>query len=221
MMKRVRILLVDDHQIFRDGIISLFSNEYIVNIIDVASNWKDAVSKTERIQPELIILDISMPEVSGIELIEKLKENNPLVKILILSMHTKEQYIFQAVRAGANGYLAKQDTSKEELIEAIKVIMENREYYSESISQIMKEHYLRKARQSEENKKPDYERLTPREKEVLKLVVEGLSNRDIAEKLFVTIRTIETHKTNILQKLNLNNSVDLVKFAIKHNLVEL
>ncbi|MFC2101301.1 response regulator, partial [Bacteroidota bacterium] len=210
----IRVVLVDDHQIFRDGIVSLFTDVGDIKIIGVASNAEEAVDKVSMLEPEVILLDISMPGISGIELIEQLHQLNKDFKILILSMYTREEYISQAVRAGAKGYLAKQDTTKDELTKAIREVRNNKEYFSDSISLIMKEYFLNSARNPEINRKNDIQKLTPREKEVLKLVVEGLSNQEIADKLFVNIRTVETHKTNILQKLNLKNSVDLVKFAI-------
>jgi DNA-binding NarL/FixJ family response regulator len=217
----INVVLIDDHQIFRDGILSLFTEVKDIKIVGVASGADEGMLKVKISEPDVVLLDISMPDISGIDLIEKLHQLKKDLKILILSMHTREEYIAQAVRAGANGYLAKQDTTKDELTKAIREVMHEKEYFSDSISQIMKAYFLNIARNPDENKKNDVQKLTPREKEVLRLVVEGLSNQEIADKLFVNIRTIETHKTNILQKLKLKNSVDLVKFAIKNKLLEI
>ncbi|MEA3495750.1 MAG: response regulator transcription factor [Bacteroidota bacterium] len=219
-MKKIRVLLVDDHKIFRDGILSLFSGAKEIEIIDVASNSNEALQKIRNQKPDVVIMDISMPEISGIEIIKQIKEENISSKILVLSMHTKEEYVFNAIRAGANGYLPKEETSKEELFKAIKEIIAGKEYFSNSISTIMQKYFLRKAKNNENDSVKDYEQLTKREKEVLKLVIEGLSNIEIADKLFVNIRTIETHKHNLLQKLKIKNTIELVKFALKNNILE-
>ena len=217
----IKVLLVDDHQIFRDGILSLFTDIRDIRIVGVASSAKEALEKIKLLNPDLLLLDISMPEMSGLDLMEQIKLIKKDLKILVLSMYTREEYIAHAVRAGAKGYLAKQDTTKEELTKAIREIMNNKEYFSESISSIMKSYFLETARNPENNRQKEIYKITTREREVLKLVVEGLSNQEIADKLYVNIRTVETHKTNILQKLQLKNSVDLVKFAIKNKLLEL
>ena len=217
----IKVLLVDDHQIFRDGIVSLFSDQDEISISDVASNCEEALNKLQFSSFDVMLLDISMPGKSGIEVIAEAKAILPEIKILILSMHTGEDYIFKALRAGALGFLAKQNTTKPELIKAIKAISEGKEYFNESIVLIMQQHYVNSARNIDDEAKSNYNLLSNREKEILKLVLEGLSNNELAKKLFVHIRTVETHKTNIMQKLGLKNSVELVKFAIKNDLFEI
>ena len=217
----IKVLLVDDHQIFRDGIVSLFSDQDEICILDVASNGEEALNKLRFSSFDVMLLDISMPGKSGIEVIAEAKAILPEIKILILSMHTGEDYIFKALRAGALGFLAKQNTTKPELIKAIKAISEGKEYFNESIVLIMQQHYVNSARNIDDEAKSNYNLLSNREKEILKLVLEGLSNNELAKKLFVHIRTVETHKTNIMQKLGLKNSVELVKFAIKNDLFEI
>jgi two-component system response regulator NreC len=220
-MQVIKAILVDDHRIFRDGIVSLFSDTTAIKIIDVASNAEEALKKIAFSKPDIVILDISMPDASGIDIIDKIHEIDENIKVLILSMHTSEDYVFKAIRAGASGYLAKQNTSKTELINAIQQINEGYEYFSESISRVMQSHFVKKARRVDQDVQDKYRLLSNREKELLKLVLEGLSNQEIASRLFVNIRTVETHKTNILQKLDVRNSVELVKYAIKNNLMEL
>ena len=220
-MKQIKVLLVDDHKIFRDGILSLFSDVDDIKIADIASNGQEALNIIKSQKPDVVILDISMPVMSGLELIPKIKEMYPLLKILILSMHSGEDYIFKAIRAGANGYLPKQSTSKTELVNAIKTLYEGQEYYSSSVSQVMQRNFVKKARSGEDENENEVFLLTQREREILKQVVEGLSNQEIASRLFIHIRTVETHKNNIMQKLKLKNSVELVKFAIRNNLLEL
>jgi two-component system, NarL family, response regulator NreC len=217
----IKVLLVDDHQIFRDGIVSLFSDQDEISIAGVASNGEEALNKLHFIKPDVLLLDISMPGKSGIEVISEAKTILPDIKILILSMHTGEDYIFKAIRAGASGFLAKQNTTKPELLKAISLLAKGKEYFNESIAVVMQQNYIKKARDIDDSVFDNYNRLSIREKEILKLVLEGLSNNEIASKLFVHIRTVETHKTNIMQKLGLKNSVELVKFAIKNDLYKL
>jgi two-component system response regulator NreC len=217
----IKVLVVDDHQIFRDGIVSLFSDQDEISVVDVASDADEALERMQYSKPDVMLLDISLPGKSGIEMIAEAKAILPDIKILILSMYTGEAYIFKALRAGALGFLAKQNTTKPELFKAIKAISEGKEYYNESIALIMQQHYVNKARNVDDEAKNSYNLLSNREKEILKLVLEGLSNNEIARKLFVNIRTAETHKTNIMQKLGLKNSIELIKFAIKNDLFEL
>lgn len=218
-MQKIRVILADDHQIFRDGIKSMFENSTEVDILDEASNGQQAIDKTNQHKPDVLIVDLSMPGITGIEVIERIREFNKEVAIIVLSMHSREDYIFKAIRAGANGYLPKEETTKDELLNAIQDVTKGKEYFSHTVSQTMQKHFLDEAKNSHPNL-PDYELLSKREKEVLKLVIEGLSNNEIATKLFVSLRTVETHKTNILQKLKLKNTVELVKFALMHNLLE-
>lgn len=218
---KVKVLLVDDHQIFRDGIQSLFKDEEEIEIVGVATSGGEAIQKIMQLKPDICLLDISMPDLSGIEVMERINNENIKCSFLVLSMHNSEDYIFKAIRAGAKGYLPKEETTKAELHRAIRFIAKDQEYYSDSVAEIMKAHFLQKAKNQNKNAEKGYEQLSKREVQVLKLVVEGLTNSEIAAKLFVNIRTVETHKTNILQKLQLKNTVELVKFAIKNNLLEL
>ena len=220
MNNKIKVLIIDDHQIFRDGIIAMLNEANDIEIISVASDGKEALEKTKSLKPDVLLLDLSMPKISGLELLAILNKKYPDSKTIVLSMHTKEEYIYKAMDTGAYGYLPKQNTSKEELIKAIRTVHEGNEYLNEAVIQVMqKSHFLKNTANLNYNK--NYNTLTKRESEIVRLVAEGLSNQEIACKLFVNIRTVETHKTNILQKLNLKNSVDLVKFAIKNNLLEI
>lgn len=219
-MEKIKVLIVDDHQIFRDGVLSLFSGVEEITIVGLASDGVEAIEKTRLLHPDVVILDISLPGISGIDVLKDITSTNGS-NVLILSMHTKEEYVFKAISAGAKGYLPKEDTTKEELVNAVKVVARGDEYYTNSVGQIMQRYFMQKAKNGNPDNRKDYNALTKREKEILKLVVEGLSNQEIADKLFVNIRTIETHKTNIMNKLELKNTVELVKFAIKNRLVEI
>jgi len=220
-MGKIRVLLVDDHRIFRDGVISLFDDEKEIEIVDVASNGKEALEKLKFIKADVILLDLSLNGISGIEVLKIINENYSDNNVLILSMHTEEEFVFKAISSGAKGYLPKENTNKQELMNAIRLVSRGEEYYSDSIEKIMQKYFLNKAKHFNDENNVDYNLLTKREKEILKLIVEGLSNSEIADKLFVNIRTVETHKTNIIKKLKLKNVIELVKYAIKNNLVEI
>ena len=216
---KIHLIITDDHQIFLDGVLSLLQNNKEIVVDAVASDGNSLLDAFRQSLSDLIILDISMPGISGIDIIPLLKEIKSDVKILILSMHTQDEYVFSALQAGANGFLAKQNTSRTELYKAIKVIFEGQEYYSPGIINTIKESYLKAVSRKPVEPIADNRQLTKRELEILKHVVEGFSNTEIADRLSITIRTVETHKTNILQKLNLRNSVELVKYAIRNELL--
>ncbi|MCB2196561.1 MAG: response regulator transcription factor [Bacteroidetes bacterium] len=212
-MDKINIVLVDDHQMFRDGVKSVLSDEENIEITGEVGSGKDLYELLEHITPDLIITDISMPDISGIEVAKYVTEKYPGIKILILSMHSNEEFITKALSVGANGYLPK-DTSMTELLKAINTIYKGDNYFNKSISDTILNSLMNKPK--EENKS-----LTKREKEIINLVVDGLSNKEIADKLCISIRTVDSHKNNIMQKLNLKSSVELVKYAIKNNLANL
>jgi DNA-binding NarL/FixJ family response regulator len=219
-MSQIKIALVDDHQIVRDGIRALLESMNNIEVISEASSAKEFFDNIKYVQPDILITDISMPEISGIELTKMINENEKTrnIKVLILSMFTNEDFIFNAIKAGAKGYLPK-NTNRNELYEAIKTIYNGEEYFSESISNIILKSYIRKAKSYEQTEKK--ETLSARETEILKLFAQGLSNQEIADKLFISIRTVESHKNHIMQKLELKSTVDLIKFAIKNKIIEL
>ena len=219
-MEKTRIILVDDHQLVRTGIANLLSDEPGFEIVGEAADSSEFLSLLDKIQPDIALLDISMPGMSGIELTRLITGNYPIIRVLILSMHTSEDFIFNAINAGAKGYLPK-NTSRKELIEAIKAVARGEEYYAESISNVILKSYIKKAKSGPEDSGSKENQLSKREMEVLRLFAEGFSNQEIADKLFISIRTVESHKNHIMQRLELKSSVDLVKFAIRNNLVNL
>lgn len=220
MSTKIKVLIIDDHQIFRDGISSLFNEAEDFLVIGYASDGEDALEKIDQLDPDVLLLDISLPKMTGFDLMKIVNKKYPDIKILVLSMHTKDEYIFEAMNAGAFGYLPKQNTSKDELLDAVRTVFKGEEYLNDDVIRVMQKSHSAKSPISSDFQK-NFNTLTKREREIVSLVVEGLTNQEIADKLFVNIRTVETHKTNILQKLQLKNSVDLVKFAIKNNLLEL
>jgi len=219
-MSKIKVILIDDHQIVRDGIKALLSGN---DNIDIIGEAKDAYVLFEilKIQiPDVVLLDISLPSMSGIEVSKILSVDFPQIKILMLSMYTSEDFIFNALKSGIHGYLPKNTTQKE-LLEAIDSVNNGKEYFSKCISDTILRSYVNSAKHGNSNSSDKLSGLTSREREILQQVVEGNNNSSISEQLNISIRTVETHKTNIMRKLDLNSTVDLVKFALKNNLIDL
>ncbi len=219
-MPDIKIMLIDDHQIVRDGIKVLLESLDNVKVIGEASNVVELLEKLKSAQPDIIVTDISMPDISGIELTKIINGDKKYlgIKILILSMYTNEDFVFNAIKAGAKGYLPK-NTTRKELFEAVNTIYNGDEYFSESISNIILKSYIKKVKSVENGEKK--EALSIREIEIVRLFAQGMVNQEIADKLFISIRTVESHKNHIMHKLALKTTVDLIKFAIKNNIVEI
>lgn len=217
-MEKIKIILVDDHQMFRDGVKSVLSDEENIEIIGEVGHGNDLYKLLKSLHPDLVITDISMPDISGIEIAKYVTENYPNIKILMLSMHTNAEFITKSLSVGANGYLPK-DTSMNELLEAINSIHRGENYFNKEISDNILKSIIEKSKAENHSEKKKY--LTKREKEIVSFVVDGFTNKEIAEKLFISIRTVDSHKNNIMQKLNLKSSVELVKYAIKNNLAHI
>ncbi len=219
-MGKIKIILVDDHRIVRDGIKSLLSNRFDIEIIGEASDAYDFFEILKTNIPDVVLLDIALPKISGIEVAKRLKNEYPQVKILMLSMYTSEDFIFNALKAGVHGYLPKNTTQKELLL-AVNKVFNGHEYFSKCISDTILKSYIKSAKQGNEISDDKLTMLTGREREILHYVIDGMNNSDIAKHLCISIRTVETHKSNIMRKLNLNSTVELVKFALKNKLIEL
>jgi len=217
-MEKIKLILVDDHQLVRTGIANLLSGEAGFEIIGEAADAKDLFELLKKSQPDIAVLDIALPGMSGIEITKKLHNDFPGIRILILSMHTSEEFIFNAINSGARGYLPK-NTSRKELIEAIYAIQRGEEFFAESISNVILKSYIKKAKSDSPEEENNENLLSKREIEVLKLFAEGMTNQEIADKLFISIRTVESHKNHIMARLELKTTVDLVKFAIRNNIV--
>ncbi|MBI9034893.1 MAG: response regulator transcription factor [Bacteroidales bacterium] len=219
-MDKIKIIVVDDHQIVRDGIYLLVMNVPEIEIMGEAGNGDELFELLKKQQPDVIVLDLSLPKISGLEICRILHKDFSHIKVIVFSSYNDEDSIVNALKAGAKGYIPK-DVFREELVTAIKAVKEGHEYLSNSIPNTILLNFIKKDR---EKVKFDYDKiadLTKREIEVLKLIAEGLSYKEIAEQLFISFRTVETHKNNILQKLSLRTTVDLVKYAIKNKLIEL
>lgn len=219
-MDKIKVLLVDDHQIVRDGIKSILTDEQDILLTGSVSNAKEALAFIETNLPDVIIADLSMPNISGIELTEIITAKFASVKVLILSMFNNEEYIVKAIQAGAKGYLPKQDSTTEILLEAIRTIHNGDDFFSPSISKIVMKSFVNNLKGSKSNKTSEKIQLTSREKEILKLYVEGFTNTEISDKLNLSIHTVKTHKNNIMQKYNFKSTVEMIKYAIKNKIVE-
>ncbi|MCX6247116.1 MAG: response regulator transcription factor [Bacteroidetes bacterium] len=219
-MKKIKIILVDDHQLVRDGIKALLTGVPDIAIIGEASGSEELNKKLETLNPDLLIMDISLPGISGIEITRQICSEHPDIRVLILSMYTNEEFIFNSLNAGARGYLPK-NTSREELLLAIHAIHNGEEFFSDSISKIMLKSYVKRATSEEKENDSPGATITSREIEILKLYVEGLINKEISDKLGISIRTVETHKNHIMRKLGLKSTVELVKYAIRNKIAEI
>jgi DNA-binding NarL/FixJ family response regulator len=219
-MEKIRILLVDDHQLVRDGIKALLAGVGDVEVIGEAADSNELFEKLGVLQPDLIILDISLPGISGIEVTKIICGKYPDIRVMILSMYNSEDFINNALKAGAMGYLPK-NTTRNELLEAIYAIHSGEEFFGEATSRIMVKGYMKRIVDEERPSEKGTDLLTAREKEILRLYVEGLINKEISERLEISIRTVETHKNHIMRKLGLRSTVEMVKYAIKNKISEI
>ncbi len=217
-MSKTTILVVDDHSLVREGIITMLSIYDDFEIIGDAESGEEAMKKIDSLLPDVVLLDINMPGMNGIETAKQILEDYTSVKIIILSMDVTQDHISEAIKAGVSGYLAK-DTKKEILAEAIRKVMTGEQFFGEKVSQVIFKGFYKQSkgeRVASENKV-----LSKREVEVLQQIASGLSNREIADKLFISIRTVDAHRNHIMQKLNLKSTAQLVKYAIKEKLIDL
>lgn len=219
-MQPIKVILVDDHEIIRDGIKALLKGAIGIEIVGEAENGREAIELLENKEIDLVLMDISMPVMDGIDATKHISQNFSRVKVIVLSMHDDESHIINMLKAGAVGYVFK-NTGKIKLIEAIKTVSSGDSFFAKEASQKIMEHFMQsKGPEKRNGSVADIHRLTEREKEVLRLIAEEYTNQEIADKLFLSPRTIDTHRRNLLQKLNVKNTAGLVKFAIKCGLLE-
>jgi two-component system response regulator NreC len=214
----IRVLLADDHTILRAGLRMMLNAQPDITVVGEASDGKEAVREAERLVPDVVIMDVTMPDLNGIEATRIIKKALPEVKVLILTMHENEGYLFQSLRAGASGYMMK-EAADTELIQAIRTVQSGRFYLSPAAQSMMVGDYLQRVKAGGEEK-DSYNDLTEREREILKLVAEGLTNNQIAEKLIISPKTVDTHRTHVMDKLNLHSRAELVKYAMRRGLLE-
>jgi DNA-binding NarL/FixJ family response regulator len=217
MAKKHRTFIVEDHQLFREGLKSMLSGRGDIEIVGEAENGLDAIEGIRQAQPEMVLLDLSIPKVSGISVMKEIKRALPKTKILALTIHESDQYILEAFDAGVDGYCIK-DASLQELMVAIDSVLLGKTYISPGISGQVIDGYLHGRKTLK--KESDWDTVTQREREVLKLLAEGYSNKNIADFLHISVKTVEKHRSNLISKLNLHNVAQLTTFAIQKGLIE-
>lgn len=212
----IRVLVIDDHQLMCDGIKSILHQTDDIRIIDCVSHCETIMDKLNALESHIIMINIYRVDEDQLALIQQISKNHPRIKVLINAMFDSEYFILRTIKAGANGYLGMNDGGNE-LKEAIYTLRNGYDFHGRSISNILLANYLKQHRNDEKG----MEHLTQREKEVLHLFGKSKTNKEIAEELFISVRTVESHKNNIMKKINLKTTVDLVKFAIKNNIIQL
>jgi len=215
MKAPARILIADDHTILRAGIRSLLDMQPDFEVVGEVDNGKDAVYSAGQLKPDILLTDLSMPKTNGTEAIERIKNRYPDIKILVLTVHKTEEYVHAALKAGADGYVLKDDTS-DELIHAINNVVAGKTYLSPSICSEVVMGYL--ADPNKEKISSSLDQLTTREREVMKLIAEGYRNKDVAEYLSISLKTVEKHRSNMMKKLDLHNASSITSYAIKNGL---
>lgn len=217
-MGKIRVLLADDHTIVRQGLKCLLKEAEGIEVVGEVEDGHQLLKQASKIQPDVIVVDISMPVLGGLEATQQLRKQLPQSKILILTMHTDEEYVYQTFKLGASGYLVK-NAPVQDLISAIRAVYRGETYISPAVSARVVREFVRSSRLSPKPTFPD--KLTFRERQILKLIAEGWASNKIAEHLHISTRTVETHRANIMQKLKLHKVADLVKYAIRRGLVEI
>ncbi|QQS36962.1 MAG: response regulator transcription factor [Ignavibacteriales bacterium] len=210
----IKLLIADDHELFRKGIISLLLGEERINIIGEANNGKDLIYKTLLLKPDLIITDIAMPELSGLEAVKLLRQQNQATKIIFLTMYSGEDYIYHCYKSGGDSLINK-DISKTELLQTIELVCEGGKYFGSNYSGAKLDEFITNYEQEPANEiTADLNEISPKEADILFLIAEGLTSNEIAERMYISKRTVDTHRIHLMQKLNLKSFPQLMKFAI-------
>jgi two-component system, NarL family, response regulator NreC len=212
----VRILIADDHPFMRTGLRHVLEEHPEFRIIGEASDGREAVQIAQKEKPEIAILDVGMPNLNGIEAARQICDSVPSTAIIVLSMHSDESYVLRALKAGARAYLLKQ-SAEADLIGAVKAVSQGKSFFSPAISQMMLEDYMRQIR--DRDVEDTYELLTPREREILQMIAEGKSNKDVANQLNLSVYTVETHRANLMEKLGLHTVPELILYAVRKGVI--
>lgn len=219
---KITVLIVDDHTILREGMASLLSGSDDIEVIGMASSGEEAVNLVSELNPNVILMDIVMAGMNGLEATRWVKEQNADVKVVIISSEVTREYVTQGIKCGIDGYLPK-DASREDVVQAIRTVAGGAKFFDDAITKLIFEDYY--SREKDGRRKPSTKSvtsgLTRREYEIIEQVASGKSNQEVADALFVSVKTVETHKKNILDKLGLKNSLQLVRYAIKNNIISL
>jgi len=214
----MKILLADDHNVLRKGLRRILEEQPDLEVVGEASDGREAVALNQKLRPDIVVMDIAMPLMNGLEATRQILQRNANVNVLILSMYSDENYVVQVLRAGARGYLLK-DTAEEDLITAVRAVAKGQPFFSPKIAKLLMGDSIQRLRT--EGMSDSYDLLTPREREVLQLIAEGKSNKEAAAALFVSPTTIETHRARIMDKLDLHSTADIVLYAVRKGIVQL
>jgi len=217
-MKVIKILIADDHAMIRDGVRYLIQGEVDIELIGEAVDGEDALEKIGELKPDVAIIDINMPNMNGLELIARLREEQPEVKCMVFSIHDEEEYMLKSIKFGAHGYMLK-DADRAEFLEGIRTIAAGDNFFGKNTEKLLLKSYISKLSGSPQGGKKKSVVLTKREKEILALVAQGLKSKAIGERLYISARTVDNHRGNIMQKLEMHTSAEMVSYAIKNDLI--
>lgn len=215
-MRKVRILLADDHTVMRAGLRALLERQPNLEVVGEADDGRQTVELAASLVPDVVVVDIAMPNLNGVEATRQMVNKQPAISVVILSMYSDETYVMRALKAGARAYLLK-DSAVTDLIRAIEAVSQGKSFFSPKISRILAEDYVRALKQK--GSVDTYELLTTREREIFQLLAEGRTNKEVATNLNISLYTVETHRRRILQKLNLHSSAELVLYAVRKGII--
>ena len=218
-MDKIRLLIADDHKLVREGIGSMLSGVEEIEIVGMASSGEEAVNVARAELPDVVLMDIIMPGMNGIEAARWIKEIQDGIRVIIVTMEISKDYVSAAIKSGVDGYLPK-DIGKEVLVDAIRTVYRGKQFFNDAIKKLIFEDFY-EVEKLKNPKKSLPNQLTKREMEVLALVAAGKSNKDVAEALFISVKTVETHKTHVLIKLGLNNNAELIRYAVKNKIISI
>jgi two-component system, NarL family, response regulator NreC len=212
----IRILLADDHAVMRSGLRALLQQHEGFQVVGEASDGREAVALCESLNPDVVVMDLTMPNLNGTEAARQIVAKNPEIAIVILTMHSDEAYVLRALKAGARGYLLK-ESAEAELVSAIRAVQQGKAFFSPAVSKVLVQDYVRQLQ--DKDIEDSYELLTPRERELLQLIAEGKSNKDVANMLNLSVYTVETHRGNIMEKLGLHTVPELILYAVRKGVI--
>jgi two-component system response regulator NreC len=217
-MTKIRILICDDHTILREGIALLLNSQYDMEVVGEASDGRDAVDKARALKPDVILMDIAMPSLNGLEATRQIRRDDVNARVLVLTMYESDEYVAQMLEAGAMGYVLKK-VAGSELVYAIRAVYQGEAFLYPSITKRLVEDYLRRVETGQDH--ASIENLTDREREILQLIAEGHSSKTIADMLSISLRTVQNHRAHLMQKLGIHDRGDLIKYAIQKGIIEL
>jgi len=214
---KIKVLVVDDHAVVREGVKMVLETDPELRVVGEAASGEEAIDLVRQLEPDVVVMDIGMPGLSGFEATRRIRESRPDVNVLALTVHDSEAYVFQMLQAGAVGYVLKRAEAPE-AIRAVKAAHRGEALLHPSVAKLLIQDYLTRAERGEE---VTYDQVSDREREILKLIAEGLTNKEIAEKLFLSVKTVQAHRANLMRKLGLHDRVELVKYALRKGIVGL